>query len=149
MEATQTKVSWVATTSNGEQVAEHKGNYTVIDGERKPWVRLCQNLATNGEHITSLRLWIVDKHGQRTVNLPRLNSRFKANTIPDRYSIEYILEADDVLGATKQDEFIDVGTHYGNVSVHYIQQINDIANSWIEVRSGLEPQMPSPLTQRG
>lgn len=140
-----TQIRWVANTSDGRQVVELEGEYIIKEGARKPWVRFCDDLARNGHFITGLRLWLQNEDGQRIVNMPRPTGRFNPDAMPpDYYSLEYIAEVDDVMGNATQDDFIAVAAHYGSISVHFIQQVNDSANSWVEVRHNYRALAASP-----
>lgn len=127
-----TEVTWIATVSDGTTIAEHEGQYEIIPGERKPWVRLCQSLRAEGKHLTSLRLRI----GDRAIHLPRSQGRFstKNPVAPDFYSLEHIVELDGIGGDQSQSDFLDAAAHYEGYSVHFITQVDDITNAWVEVR---------------
>lgn len=62
--------------SNGETIAEEKGNFQRIDGELSPWERAKRYIATEGVSITSFSLYTRD--GRRW-NLPSAakNPKFK------------------------------------------------------------------------
>lgn len=117
---------WRATLSDGSTAQEHKGNFQVIPGERKPWIRLINGL--EGRHLTSLILRI----GKRTVHMPRINDKFP--TLPPKgYGLCYHVEIDDIFGSRKEKHFVDLTTYYDDFQVHYIQDINDGNNSWVTV----------------
>jgi len=116
---------WVATLSDGTTAVEHRGKFKVIRGERKPWVRLIKNL--KGRKITSLRLRI----GKRTIHAPK-EGKWQCKQ-PEYYSLCYHVEVEDVLSKGKETHFIDLGAHYDNFTVHYIQDITQKNNSWVTV----------------
>ena len=124
---------FVATLSNGTVAAENNGMWTVIPGERKPWVRLQQYCADNDLHITSLRLNV---DGQ-TYHLPKIDTRFNTGALhPDSYSIQYIGEVEQD-GTT--NNLIDVGAYYGDVSVHLMCELDGQHTSWTQVRQDFKP----------
>jgi len=129
---------WVATLSDGTTAVENLGEWGIIPGQRKPWVRLCEKLATEGKYITSLRLRI----GERTIHLPRIENKFPSKA-PSYYSLCYHLEVDDVLGGMKEKYFIDLAAHYDDFAVHYIQDTTEGNNSWITVTDN-KALAPSP-----
>ena len=131
-------VKWIATLSDGATAVEHKGEYKIIPGERKPWVRLCRNLASEGKWITSLRVQI----GKKTVHLPRIEGKFKTRP-PKYYSLCYHMELDDIFGTPKEKHFIDLSAHYGDFAVHYIQDITEGNNAWVTVTDN-DAVEPSP-----
>ena len=133
------KVFWVATISDGTSAVEHQGEFQIISGERKPWVRLIKKLEAEGKYLTSLRL----QAGERVINMPRLkNNRFDSYP-PLYYSLSYIYEADDLLGRMTEKHFINLGAHYKDYAVHFIQDMNDISSAWITVTDNQAPA-PSP-----
>jgi len=134
-----TNAHFVATLSDGTTATEHHGEWQIIPGQRKPWVRLIEKLATEEKHLTSLRLNI----DGRTIHLPRPgNNRFESHP-PLYYSLCYRFEADDILGDTKERHFIDIAAHYGDFAVHSIHDLTDGKTSWICV-TGPEALAPSP-----
>lgn len=139
-----TDVKWVATVSDGSTVVEHTGEYSVIPGQRKPWVRLTEDLLGKNQHLTSLRL---NLRG-RTIHLPRANfDRFNLGGLsrtPSFYSLAYLHEVEMSNSGANQTEFIDLVAHYDGYEVHYIQDITDGNNSWITVTQGYEPLAATP-----
>jgi hypothetical protein len=139
-------VKWIATLSDGTTAAEHTGNWTLIPGERKPWIRLCKYAAQNGLTITSLRL----NFRGRTIHLPRSNfDRFDMNATsrsPLYYSLAYHVELDMTDGdLDNQTRFIDIAAHYPDeIAVHYIQDTTDGNNSWVVVTQGQGRNGTSP-----
>lgn len=131
---------WVATLSNGTTVTEEEGDFKIIPGERKPWVRLVEKLATDGHYLTSLRLQI----GKRTIHLPRPQNNKFESLPPLYYSLCYRMELDDILGNKKQKLFVDLAAHYETFAVHYIQDITEGNNSWICVTDN-QALAPSPI----
>lgn len=138
-------ISWVATLSDGSTAVEHSGEYTVRPNERLPWVRLTKFAAENGLYLTSLRL----NFNGRTIHMPRLNfDRFNLNdksVAPLFYSIQYMIEG--IMGGEQAIEskyFVDMIAHYSTYDVHYIQDVTDGENSWINVTEGYTPSAPSP-----
>lgn len=142
---TDADVTWVATLSDGSTVAEHTAEYTVLPGERKPWVRLCSFLADNDLQLTSLRL----NFQGRTVHLPRANfGRFgfdEKSRAPLSYSLQYHIEG-EMMGevSLSQTNFIDLAAHYENFTVHYVQDTTDGNNSWVIVTEGDTPLAETP-----
>lgn len=61
------KVLWTVGLSNGETIAEEKGNFQTVEGELSPWQKLLSYCAEKGVTITSLSLYTKD--GMRW-NLP-------------------------------------------------------------------------------
>lgn len=144
---TDADIKWIATLSDGTTAVEHTGEYKIIPGERKPWVRLVSFAGKNGLYLTSLRLNIRG----RTIHMPRHDfDKFNLgskNVAPLFYSLNYIIEgtmeADG--GGLIQDNFIDLVSHYPTYDVHYIQDITTGNNSWVTVTQGFTPNAPSPL----
>ena len=138
---------WIATLSDGTTAVEHSGEYTIIPGERKPWVRLARDLGEKGLYLTSLRI----NFRGHTTHMPRSNfDRFDLNEkslAPLFYSLQYHLEAESANGAPlEQTMFIDAVGHYENdLAVHYICDVTNGATSWVVVTKGFNPMMPSPL----
>lgn len=140
------EIRWVATLSDGTTAVEHSGQYQIIPGERKPWIRLTQFLVENDLHLTSLRL----NFRGRTIHMPRATfDRFglgEKNCAPSFYSLQYLIEGelgDD--GTLEQTTFIDLVAHYDELQVHYIQDITDGNTSWVVVTEGLRTMAPTPL----
>lgn len=140
-------VRWVATLSDGTTAVEHAGQYAVIPGERKPWVRLTQDLAYSDLHLTSLRL----NFRGRTIHMPRANfDRFSLNDksrAPLFYSLQHFLEGemDGSGGGLIERHFIDLIAHYQSYEVHFIQDLQDGNTSWVLVTEGLIPMARTPL----
>lgn len=133
-------VRWVATLSDGTTAVEHTGEYQIIPGERKPWVRLCEFTTENGLHLTSLRL----NYKGRTIHMPRSKfDRFdmnERNRAPLFYALQYHIEGEFLEnGEFSQTNFVDLAAHYGDFAVHYIQDTTDGNNSWVLVTDGDEP----------
>jgi len=127
--------TWVATLSDGSTVTEHQGDFAVIPGERKPWVRLCRFLGQNGLWITSLRF----NFRGRTLHMPRtkldkfgMTERLKP---PLYYSLQYHHEAEMTLAGQIEQEwvYVDLAAHYQDFAVHFIQDVSNGNNSWIVV----------------
>lgn len=140
-------VRWVATLSDGSTAVEHSGEYQIVPGERKPWVRLCEFAAENDLHLTSLRL----NYKGRTVHMPRPKfDRFdfnENNRAPLSYSLQYHLEGemnDD--GSFSQVHFIDLAAHYEQLTVHFIQELGG-SNSWVLVTEGDVPLAETPRSR--
>lgn len=144
---TDADVRWIATLSDGTTAVEHSGEYQVVPGQRKPWVRLCEFAADNDLHLTSLRL----NFRGRTIHMPRPKfDRFGFdvnNRAPLSYSLQYHLEGEiDEAGAFSQAHFIDLAAHYENLVVHFIQEL-DGNNSWVVVSEGDMPMAESPRSR--
>ena len=141
------EIRWIATLSDGSTAVEHRGEYQIVEGERKPWIRLCEFAANNGFHLTSLRL----NFRGRTIHLPRATfDKFKmneTNVAPDFYSFQYHIEVDDILGDMDTTEFVDLAAHYGELTVHYVQDVTDGNTAWVIVTTGDTPLAPSPAKQ--
>lgn len=126
---------WVATTSKGNTYTEHTGQFRLVPGERRPWVKLTEILGRESEYLTSLRL----NYKGRTVHLPRLNfDRFDLNEVsraPLSYSLCYHIEGtmDFDGGGLKQATFIELSAHYEDFVVSYIQDITGGNVAWIVV----------------
>lgn len=143
---TDADVRWVVTLNNGTTAVEHSGDYQVVPGERKPWVRLCEFAAENDLHITSLRL----NFRGRTIHMPRSKfDRFgldEKNIAPLYYALEYKMEAE--MGADgafgDQKHYIDLIALYPQFEVHYIQDLQDGNTSWVSVTQGHNPMAISP-----
>jgi len=135
---------WVATLSDGTTAVEHRGEWKVEPGQRKPWIRLCNFTADNGLHLTSLRL----QFRGRTIHMPR-ETLYKFGMeerarVPLRYAVQYHLEVDDVLsGNPTGDIFVDFAAIYDTFAVHYIQDVSNGRDSWIVVTDPYETA-PSP-----
>lgn len=146
---TDADIKWVATLSDGSTAVEHTGEYKIIPGERKPWVRLVQFAGQNGLHLTSLRLNIRG----RTIHMPRANfDRFGSvglkSVAPLFYSLNYIIEGTMNavgIGTLQQDNYIDLIAHFPTYDVHYIQDTDKGNTSWVTVTEGYTPNAPSPL----
>jgi len=143
---TDADVRWVATLSDGTTAVEHSGEYTVVPGQRKPWVRLCEFAGNNGLHLTSLRL----NYKGRTIHMPRekldrfsLQDKIRA---PLSYSLHYHLEADMPIagGPLNETHFINLVAHYPDDAVHYVQDITDGNNSWVIVTDDVATMAESP-----
>ena len=128
---------WIVTTSDGNTYIEGR-DFPVIPGERKPWVRLVDKLATDGSFITSMRLQV----GKQTVVLPTMSGKFGGYP-PRYYSLCYHAEIDDVLGNQTQSDFVDVAAHYENFAVHYVCDTSSGNTSWITVTDP-DALAPSP-----
>jgi hypothetical protein len=144
MPDTDSSIRWVATLSNGETAVEHSGDYQIIPGERKPWVRLTKFLVENDLYLTSLRL----NFKGRTVHLPRPNfDRFGLNQLskePLFYSLQYNLEGEIKNGGIlEQKHFIDLVSHYDTYEVHFIQDLEG-HTSWVVVTEGYRSLAPTP-----
>lgn len=142
---TDASIKWVATLSDGSTAVENSGEYQLVPGERKPWVRLTKFLADNDLHLTSLRL----NFRGRTIHMPRSNfDRFGLNEhsrAPSFYSLQYILEGEiGQGGVVNQKEFIELTSHYDVYEVHYIQDVADGNNSWVVVTENYNAMAPSP-----
>jgi hypothetical protein len=138
---------WVATLSDGSTVTEHAGDFKLVPGERRPWVRLNEFCAKNGLHLTSLRL----NFKGRTVHLPRLGfDKFDygdKSRAPLFYSLCYHLEGDmqmDSQELLKQTTFIELSAHYDDLVVSYIQDVTDGKNSWVVVTDDRRAMAESP-----
>ena len=129
---------FVATLSNGTTAAEHSEQWDIIEGARKPIVRLSQYIAENNLFVTSLRY---NANGQ-TYHMPKLDTRFEEGGLqPDHYSVEYIYERDEGFDGVTEKLFVDLGAFYGEVSVHTIIEIGGQQNMWSHVRSGYNPML--------
>lgn len=135
---------WIATLSDGTTAVENHGEWVVRPGERKPWVRLTQFAADTGLHLTSLRL----QFRGRTIHMPRPKfDRFSMDQTslePDFYSLQYHVEVDNVLGSSEQNLFVDLAAHFGDITVHHIQDVTEGNNSWVVVTRGHKVLAPSP-----
>lgn len=142
------EVRWIATLSDGTTAVEHTGEYKIVPGERKPWVRLTKILAENDLHLTSLRL----NFRGRTVHMPRPNfDRFSlgdVNAAPSFYSLQYFLEA-EIGDEMKQNHFTDLVAHYDDFQVHYIQDLEDGNTSWVVATKNFQPMAPTPRGNNG
>lgn len=56
------KVLWTVGLSNGETIAEEKGNFQTVEGALSPWQRLLSYCADVKATITSLSLYTRDGH---------------------------------------------------------------------------------------
>ena len=139
---------WVANLSDGTTAVEKQGKWTLNQGERLPWVRLCYFAADNDLHLTSLRLNI----NGRTIHMPRekfikfsMHERARA---PEYYSVQYHIEIEDPMsGDAKQTQFIDLAAHYADFAVHYIQDVTNSNDSWIVVTDP-DALAPSPRKRK-
>ncbi len=146
---TDADVRWVATLSDGSTAVEHSGEYQIVPGERKPWVRLTQFATENDLHLTSLRL----NFKGRTIHMPRekldrfaLTDKTRA---PLSYSLQYHIEAEIGFdgGGFIEKKFIDLAAHYEDFTVHYIQDTTDGNNSWVVVSENVERMAESPRSK--
>jgi hypothetical protein len=142
-------VKWVATLSDGTTAVEHSEDWKIIEGQRKPWVRLCQFAAEEGLHLTSLRL----NFRGRTIHMPRMAfDRFDMNEqslAPKFYSLQYHIEGEFLdNGGFSQVDFVDLAAHYDGYVVHYIQDVSDGNTSWVVVTDeSREALAPTPRKQ--
>lgn len=142
-------IKWVATLSNGTTAVEHVGEYKIVPGQSKPWVRLVRFAGENGLHLTSLRL----NFRGRTIHMPRRAfDRFgvvgQKSVSPLFYSLNYIIEGTmEDGGLLKQENFIDLIAHYPTFDLHYVQETDKGNVSWLAVTEGYVPSAPSPLDQ--
>ncbi len=136
---------FVATLSNGTTVAEHHGDYTVIAGERKPFVRLCTFVAENGLYLTSLRY-----NANSTVyHAPKLDQRWeKGGLHPDRYGIEYIVELEEGPQGREECHYVDVAAYYGDMSVHTIIELGGSQHVHTQLRQGYIALASAPAIQQ-
>src|SRR6476469_8851193 len=127
--------TWVATLSDGSTVTEHTGDFKILEGERKPWIRLCRFLGSNHLWLTSLRF----NYRGLTIHMPRtkldkfgMENRVKP---PLYYALQYHHEAEMTMGGAVQEEwsYVDLAAHYQDFAVHYIQDATNGDNSWIVV----------------
>lgn len=140
-------IRWVATLSNGDKAVEYSGEYQIVPGERKPWVRLTQFLVEKDLSLVSLEL---DVEGKK-VSLPATDfNRFGLgdfNYIPLHYSLQYHIEGEfDQTGIFTQANYVDIVAHYQDFAVHYIQNLNG-GDAYITVTQGFEPMAPTPKVQ--
>lgn len=137
MPADNAKHGWIASLSDGTTANEHHGDYTVIDGERKPFVRLCNFLLREKLHLTSLRY---NANGT-TYHAPKLDQRWNKGGIhPTGYSLEYVAEIEeDVSGVRSQALYVDIAAIYSDISVHTIIEIGDQQQVYTQVRQGYKP----------
>lgn len=135
---------WVATLSDGTTAVQDEGEFVLVPGERRPWVKLVQKLGEKQLHLTSLRLNV----DGRTIHLPRLKNHKLGDNYdflpPENYALEYVVELDDLLGVPEEKHYIILIAVYPNFEVHYIQDLQDINNSWIAVTSGYRPMCETP-----
>lgn len=133
MPVDHTTHGFVATLSNGATVAEHQSEWIIIEGERKPWVRLGDYLLKNKLYLTSLRY---NGNGQ-TYHAPKLDTRFeKGGLHPDWYSLEYIFEHEEGASGASDTLLVDIGAYYGDMSMHTIIEIGGQRTVWTQVRKG-------------
>jgi hypothetical protein len=145
---TDATINWVATLSDGSTATEHSGEYTILSGERKPWVRLTRFLADNDLHLTSLRL----NFRGRTIHMPRQNfGRFGLNEQsrpPLFYSLAYFLEGEiNEAGEFGEKHFVDLVAHFAKFDVHYVHDLQEGNTSWVLVTEGYNPMAPTPLNK--
>lgn len=139
------KATWVATLSDGDTAVERVFPFDEREGERTPWVRLCNYASEEGLFLTSLRL----NYNGRTIHMPRDNfNKFGYDGLtltPTHYSLSYHIEGDLRLDGTPMEQslFVDMAAHYEEFTVHFIQGITN-GNSWVTVTSGDKPLAPSP-----
>lgn len=140
------EAKWICTLSDGSTAVEDSGNWQVVPGQRKPWVRVTEFAAQEGLHVTSLRLNI----GGRTIHMPRDKfEKFDLQGLsPDHYSVSYHLEVDKVgTRAEAITDFISLAAHYPDFTIHYIQDTSTGNNSWVAVTKPHEALAPSPSTR--
>lgn len=140
--------TWVATLSDGSTITEHSGQFKIIEGERKPWVRLCRFLGDNKLWLTSLRL----NYRGRTIHMPRTKlDKFgmtERTRTPLYYSLQYHHEAEMTFGGAVKEEwnYIDLAAHYQDFAVHFVQDVTNGDNSWIVV-TDTDAMAPTPLNK--
>lgn len=131
---------WIVTLSDGSVLHEGEGEYTIIPGERKPFVRLVEKLKQEGKSIHSLS---VDVDGKVT-HLPGFGPGPFATKKPSYFSLCYRYEADQILGNMKEKHLVDIGAHYDTFAVHYIHDITNGLESWVTITDNEAP-LKSPV----
>ena len=81
MEIPESKIQFVVGLSNGESLVEGKGILAKVSGELSPWLKLQAYLKERDLKITSLNLWVGDRH----YNLPSVNPKF-GGLIPESFN---------------------------------------------------------------
>lgn len=142
-----TPIQWRVTLADGDIFVENEGRYIEIEGEILPWRRLCEDLEEDNNWIISLDLIIDNTIIHLPISLP--NGRFNLKSIePDYYSVQNILEVDNILGTLEPDLYLDVTAHFlnpfiGETEIHYI--INTTTKeSWIIHSSPSNRMVKSP-----
>lgn len=126
---------WIATLSDGETIVEGEGNWGIQPGKRLPWARLCEYAQENNLSITDLYLLL---DGEQEIHIPSSLDRFNLSIYkPSQYSIQHLLEIDNLLGGNRQETtFIDIAAVYeigDNLMVHLIIDVSNWKNMWIVV----------------
>jgi hypothetical protein len=137
--------NWIATLSNGETVVENTGKFRVIEGQRRPWVRLCSLVEENDLHLTSLRLNFKGK----TVHMPKKFDKFNLEGKPPVfYSLNYAIEADNLTGDVDQTFWINLAAHYESFVVNHLTNLST-GDSHIVVTEPYEALAPTPRRNDG
>lgn len=136
---------WVATLSDGTTKREHEGEYAIVPGERKPWVRLTRFLNDSGLHLTGLTL----KFRDREVHMPedqfqKLSMNGAKIVAPTSYSLQYMMEK-ELYGGQAETYFVDLIAHYPEFEVHLVQNVSSGNESWVTVTQGFQSMAQTPL----
>lgn len=131
MKIENTSSRWVAGLSNGETVVEGKGIAERIEGQDSPWWKLQTYLEQNNLQITSLGIWINDRH----YNLPSNKPKF-GGEIPLRYNFFRKVSVDYLTGSDDYEHYICVEAIYDTYKIQMYVDENDTNKMWISVANG-------------
>lgn len=110
---------------------EGTGEFTQIDGDRKPWMKLAQLQRP----VVALALWVDGRY----VYCPHGHtSKFDLVGVqPSWFALYYHLEVDDVFGEAKQTHYVDVAAGYPRYVVHTVVEAQS-GQTWVMVTVGDE-----------
>ena len=102
---------WIALLSDSSKVEEGEGDYQVIPGGRKPWIRLINDLDEKGLYLTGLGYQVDDYTTW-------------ASSGADFYSLQYnsVARVGTVLEVF---HYVDFAAHFGEISKHTIRNLED------------------------
>lgn len=125
-------VRWVAKLSNGDVAEQDIPPWVEIEGERLPWARLCNYLAYNNLYIDELVVKYADNEWVF----------FKPNAL--FYSVENVLEVDNLLGEKQYRNMLHVAAHYPNDVEHVYIDVNEEVLVLKETTNEFRPIIASP-----
>jgi hypothetical protein len=139
--ATDTKIEWIAFLSNGEVAVQDRGEFEPKPGERASWVKMCEFCRDNDLYVRNVGVLVNDE----LLQFPGEGfHRFSQNIVlPDHYSLQYHVEADDLFGDMRENHFIDLAAHYDGYTVHVVRSTDD-AQQWVFVTPGNDSMAPTP-----
>ena len=131
MEIPKSNIQFVCGLSNGESLVEGKGILSQIKGEDSPWNKLQNYLKERDLKITSLNLWVGDRH----YNLPSVNPKF-GGLIPESFNC-YRKYSSDMGAGNKNivEHYICAEAIYPAYTVQLWINEQDTNKSWVNIIS--------------